>query len=53
MLTLFKYMNRQNNHGRSSSYIDILINRSLYMTCQTRTGFEPSIVHSKCERPPH
>ena len=28
LLYLFKYINRQNNYGRSSSYMDILINRT-------------------------
>ena len=31
---IFKYINRQNNHVSGSSYINIQINRTLYMSCQ-------------------
>ena len=36
--TLFKYINRQNNNGRSQFYMDILITRTLYMSCQVGRG---------------
>ena len=39
--TLFKHINRQNNHEISSSYMDILVNRTLYMSCQAGPGIEP------------
>ena len=39
-LTLFKYINRQNNHERGSSYMDIFVNRTLYMSCQAGSGIE-------------
>ena len=38
---LFKYINRQNNHERGSSYMDILVSRTLYMSCQAGPGIEP------------
>ena len=40
-MNFFKYINRHNNHERCSSYIDILVNRTLYMSCQAGPGIEP------------
>ena len=40
-LTLFKHINRQNNHERGSSYVDILVSRTLYMSSQAGPGIEP------------
>ena len=39
--TLFKYLNRQNNYEKCSSYMDILVSRTLYMSCQAGPGMEP------------
>ena len=36
--TLFKYINRQNNHERGSSYMDILVSRTLSISCQAGPG---------------
>ena len=38
---LFKYINRQNNHESGSSYMDILVSRTLYMSCQAGLVIEP------------
>ena len=40
-MNFIKYINRQNNHERSSSYMDILVSRTLYMSCQAGPGIEP------------
>ena len=50
--TLFKYINRQNNHERSSSYMDILVSRTLYVL-SGRTGNRTWAVRSESERSPH
>ena len=36
-----------------ASYMDILINRTLYMSCQAGPGFESRTVRSEGERSPH
>ena len=51
--TLFKYINIQNNHSRGASYMDILVNRTLYMFCQAGPALEPLTVRTKGERSPH
>ena len=38
---LLFYFKGGNNHGRGSSYIDILVIRTLYMSCQGGPGIEP------------
>ena len=38
---LFIYINRQNHHGSGSSYMDNLINRSLYMSCHANLDSNP------------
>ena len=40
-MNFIKYINRQNNDERSSSYMDILVSRTLYMSCQAGPGIEP------------
>ena len=39
--TLFKYINRQNHNGISYPYMDILINRTLYISCQAGPRLNP------------